>query len=147
MFHLLSRFLALVSSINATVVDSRKEWTKKSFRSLTTFGDSYTDESRLAYFASNRGTAPPQGWAEPLNSHTSTRGCVWPRYLSWCSGLNVYNIRSYLLSGCLCSKESLARSEWCRLPKCRYATDHSAWRRHSAISRCPELPAGCVLNR
>src|ERR1700760_4484440 len=41
-------------------------WSLKDFKALVTFGDSYTDESRAAYFASNLGKAPPTGWVEPI---------------------------------------------------------------------------------
>lgn len=40
-------------------------WNLKKFTSLVAFGDSYTDESRLGYFGSHNGMAPPVGWVEP----------------------------------------------------------------------------------
>lgn len=42
------------------------KWKLKKFKSLVTFGDSYTDESRFGYFASNNGSAPPVGWVDPV---------------------------------------------------------------------------------
>jgi hypothetical protein len=45
---------------------SRSEaWSLKKFTSLVAFGDSYTDDSRLGYFASHNGSAPPVGWVNP----------------------------------------------------------------------------------
>lgn len=41
------------------------DWSLKKFTSLVAFGDSYTDDSRLGYFASNNGSAPPVGWVNP----------------------------------------------------------------------------------
>jgi hypothetical protein len=34
------------------------------FKTLVTFGDSYTDENRLGYFGSHNGSAPPVAWDE-----------------------------------------------------------------------------------
>lgn len=36
------------------------------FKTLVTFGDSYTDENRLGYFINNNGSAPPVGWQQPV---------------------------------------------------------------------------------
>lgn len=41
-------------------------WNLKQFTSLVVFGDSYSDDSRLAYFIENNGTAPPVGWVNPV---------------------------------------------------------------------------------
>lgn len=41
-------------------------WPLKNFTSLVAFGDSYTDDSRLGYFISNNGSAPPVGWVDPV---------------------------------------------------------------------------------
>lgn len=45
--------------------NSSDSWDLKNFTSFVVFGDSYTDESRLGYFASHNGSAPPVGWIEP----------------------------------------------------------------------------------
>jgi len=42
-----------------------EDWNLKKFTSLVAFGDSYTDDSRLGYFGSNNGSAPPVGWVNP----------------------------------------------------------------------------------
>jgi len=39
---------------------SQSCWDGK-FKTLVTFGDSYTDENRLGYFINNNGSAPPVG--------------------------------------------------------------------------------------
>lgn len=36
-------------------------WQSQNFKTLVTFGDSYTDENRLSYFGSHNGSAPPAG--------------------------------------------------------------------------------------
>jgi hypothetical protein len=45
------------------------KWDLDGFRSLVTFGDSYTDESRAWYFNDHGGTAPPPGWVGSVVSH------------------------------------------------------------------------------
>jgi len=45
-----------------------ENWCLKKFTSLVSFGDSYTDDSRLGYFGSNNGSAPPVGWVNPAVS-------------------------------------------------------------------------------
>lgn len=40
-------------------------WNLKKFTSLVAFGDSYTDDSRLGYFISHNGSAPPVGYDNP----------------------------------------------------------------------------------
>lgn len=47
---------------------SSSKWKLKKFKSLVTFGDSYTDESRFGYFYSHNGSAPPVGWVDPIVS-------------------------------------------------------------------------------
>jgi len=43
-------------------------WSIKNLKSVVTFGDSYTDETRVNYFTSHDGAAPPPGWVEPMVS-------------------------------------------------------------------------------
>jgi hypothetical protein len=49
-------------------VASASHWKSQQFKSIVTFGDSYTDESRLNYFSQHNGTAPPPGWVDPVVS-------------------------------------------------------------------------------
>ena len=44
-------------------------WEPDGFRSLVTFGDSYTDEARAWYFNDHGGAAPPTGWVGSVVSH------------------------------------------------------------------------------
>jgi hypothetical protein len=48
-----------------------EDWSLKKFTSLVAFGDSYTDDSRLGYFGSHNGSAPPVGWVNPAVSRTT----------------------------------------------------------------------------
>jgi hypothetical protein len=47
---------------------SADNWKSQQFKSLVTFGDSYTDESRLQYFEDYDGAPPPPTWVEPAVS-------------------------------------------------------------------------------
>lgn len=62
--------LVLLSQLAAATLSNHDEnsskWKLKKFKSLVTFGDSYTDESRFGYFASHNGSAPPVGWVDPV---------------------------------------------------------------------------------
>jgi hypothetical protein len=48
-------------------------WKEGKFKTLVTFGDSYTDENRLGYFIQNNGTAPPVGWEQPVVCNSSVK--------------------------------------------------------------------------
>ncbi|KAF1843374.1 carbohydrate esterase family 16 protein [Cucurbitaria berberidis CBS 394.84] len=85
-------------------------WREGKFKTLVTFGDSYTDENRLGYFINNNGSAPPVGWQQPVillafsNSYqglnTASGGLSWARYASIYSKATLYN---YAVSGAVCS--------------------------------------------
>jgi hypothetical protein len=62
----LSLLVALAASSVVPRGTPSNVWAGKIFESLVTFGDSYTDEQRVNYFALNNGTAPPVGWVEPI---------------------------------------------------------------------------------
>ncbi|EXJ81977.1 hypothetical protein A1O1_08044 [Capronia coronata CBS 617.96] len=61
--------------------ESTQPWSVSNFDSLITFGDSYTDESRLGWFINHNGTAPPAGSLSPENFVTASGGRTWPRYV------------------------------------------------------------------
>ena len=82
-------FVAILAAA-ATVVSSasvprgrhyQSVWQASNYRSLLTFGDSYTDENRLNYFGSNNGSAPPAGTFLPESFDTAGGGRTWPRYV------------------------------------------------------------------
>ncbi|KAK4997235.1 hypothetical protein LTR66_003320 [Elasticomyces elasticus] len=82
-------------------------WGLKAFTSLVTFGDSYTDESRLGYFGTHNGEAPPVGWVDPVSNSTANGGYSWARYVSWYTGAKLYN---YAVSGAVCSNDLTPRT-------------------------------------
>jgi hypothetical protein len=56
------RFLVANLAITIGFADkSPKQWKDGRFKTIVTFGDSYTDENRLGYFINNNGSAPPVG--------------------------------------------------------------------------------------
>lgn len=69
----LPRTLAiLLSALSAANAEKAHHWGPSEWKGLVTFGNSYTDDSRLGYFASNNGTAPPVGWKQPVVSLAAT---------------------------------------------------------------------------
>ncbi|KIW13062.1 hypothetical protein PV08_08249 [Exophiala spinifera] len=93
-----------------------KPWSVSKFHSLLTFGDSYTDESRLGYFIQNNGSAPPAGVLLPESNSTAGGGRTWPRYVvqytgstkngEWNPSMTLYN---YAVSGAVCSNKITPR--------------------------------------
>ncbi|CEJ84293.1 hypothetical protein VHEMI03436 [[Torrubiella] hemipterigena] len=67
---------------------------------LVTFGDSYTDESRLKYFIDHNGQAPPPGTLLPPSNQTSSGGKAWGRFVAEATGARYYN---YAVAGAMCS--------------------------------------------
>ena len=45
---------------------SYNSWNLRQLTSLVVFGGSYSDDSRLGYFITNNGNAPPVGWVDPV---------------------------------------------------------------------------------
>jgi phospholipase/lecithinase/hemolysin len=78
----------------------------KKFENLVTFGDSYTDESRLGYFINNNGSAPPAGTLLPASDSTASGGKAWGRYVAGLTGANYFN---YAVSGATCSNDIIER--------------------------------------
>lgn len=61
---LISVTLALATR-TAVAQTPNSKWNIQNMKTLVTFGDSYTDESRLNYFEDHKGEAPPVGWIAP----------------------------------------------------------------------------------
>jgi len=117
MFSLLLMFLLLSSLASSALLLPREgnrnnaPWSASRFRSLITFGDSYTDENRLLYFFL-QGFSPPPGTLLPESYLTPSGGRTWPRYVvqyigeeiegNFVPGLELYN---YAVSGAVCSNE------------------------------------------
>ncbi|KAH7359518.1 GDSL lipase/acylhydrolase family protein [Pyrenochaeta sp. MPI-SDFR-AT-0127] len=81
-------------------------WRDGKFKTLVTFGDSFTDENRLGYFINNKGSAPPVAWQQPVGLRTASGGLSWARYASIYSKASLYN---YAVSGAVCSNEVTPR--------------------------------------
>lgn len=101
----------------ASLPRGQSVWQASNFNSLVTFGDSYTDENRLNYFASHNGSAPPAGTYLPESFVTASGGKSWPRYVieyagsnsvtTWDPKMTLYN---YAVSGAVASNEITPRT-------------------------------------
>ncbi|KAF8423246.1 GDSL lipase/acylhydrolase family protein [Tirmania nivea] len=91
------------SSCNYTAKATKSGW--KDIQNLVSFGDSYTDESRLTYFGEHR-QAPPVGWKAPASNNTFSGGKSWARIAAESSGVELYN---YAVSGAACSNNLTPR--------------------------------------
>lgn len=96
---------------------SSSVWDVSNFDSLIVFGDSYSDESRLGYFISHNGSAPPPGTLLPESYNTASGGRTWPRYVVQYTGDAVNNqwtpqitLYDYAVSGAVCSNEITPRT-------------------------------------
>ncbi|KAK5111491.1 hypothetical protein LTR85_011838 [Meristemomyces frigidus] len=83
-----------------------QKWNLANFTSLVVFGDSYTDDSRLGYFITNDGNAPPVGWVDPVSYKAADGGRTWVEYVKQYTGANLYN---YAVSGAVCSNDITPR--------------------------------------
>ncbi|KAI2619877.1 carbohydrate esterase family 16 protein [Hypomontagnella submonticulosa] len=67
---------------------------------LIVFGDSYTDEGRLAYFLTHDYNPPPPGLYLPEANVTASGGKSWPQLASKKLGATTFN---YAVSGAVCT--------------------------------------------
>ncbi|PLB43269.1 GDSL lipase/acylhydrolase family protein [Aspergillus steynii IBT 23096] len=95
---LLAGILAL--TLDLTLARPSQGWGLRKFKSLVTFGDSYTDDSRLGYFINHNGSAPPVGWVQPESNSSSSGGYTWGHFVAQEANVNRYN---YAVSGAGCS--------------------------------------------
>ncbi|KAI9037140.1 SGNH/GDSL hydrolase family protein [Aspergillus affinis] len=102
--HLLA--VIVVLTLDLTLAQPSQNWGPRKFRSLVTFGDSYTDDSRLNYFGTHNGSAPPVGWVQPDSNSTATGGYNWGHFVAQAAHVNRYN---YAVSGAVCSNEITPR--------------------------------------
>ncbi|KAK7509276.1 GDSL lipase/acylhydrolase family protein [Phyllosticta citricarpa] len=101
----------LVSTVQAQTfpppaLPGTTSWDLKNFKSLVSFGNSYTDEGRLKYLEEHDGQVPPVGWIGPVRSDTYSGGQTWPRYVNYYTGANSYN---YAVGGAVCSNKQVTR--------------------------------------
>jgi len=97
--------IALLASSAAVYADTVSHWLPY-FDNLVTFGDSYTDESRLGYFTSHDGQAPPVGYLLPSSNSTPGGGTTWARFVSDNTGAMLYD---YAVSGAVCDNNIIFR--------------------------------------
>ncbi|KAI5778142.1 GDSL lipase/acylhydrolase family protein [Geopyxis carbonaria] len=100
-----STLLPLALSLASSTSAAAAGWGGRT-KNLITFGDSYTDESRLSYFFEHKGEAPPAGWVGPFSAKTASGGLSWARYAANSTKTTLYN---YAVSGAVCSNELTPR--------------------------------------
>lgn len=76
------------------------------FTNLIVFGDSYSDESRLSYFQTHDGSAPPPGLLLPPSNNTATGGFTWDRLVADATGAELFD---YAVSGAVISNKLTPR--------------------------------------
>jgi hypothetical protein len=79
---------------------------KSSFDVLVTFGDSYTDNGRLSYYAKNSGKAPPPGQLHTESLTTASGGLTWPQFVAKDADAKLLD---YAVSGATCSNKIVER--------------------------------------
>jgi phospholipase/lecithinase/hemolysin len=79
---------------------------KAAFKTLVTFGDSYTDNGRLGYYINNGGKAPPAGQYHPTTNTTATGGLSWAQFAAQGAGANLLD---YAVSGAVCNNKVVER--------------------------------------
>ncbi|EME38434.1 carbohydrate esterase family 16 protein [Dothistroma septosporum NZE10] len=104
---LLAAAVASAPSYHAPPQGASSCWDLKKLTTLVAFGDSYTDDSRLNYFSSHNGSAPPVGWTDEANYASASGGRPWPQYVKQYAGVNLYN---YAVSGAVCSNNVTPRT-------------------------------------
>ncbi|KAE8356133.1 hypothetical protein BDV28DRAFT_145477 [Aspergillus coremiiformis] len=82
-------------------------WGPKQFKNLVTFGDSYTDDTRLSYILTHNGSAPPVGWKQPITNNSASGGYTWGHYVAQATNSTRHN---YAVSGAVCSNKITPRA-------------------------------------
>lgn len=104
--------IAVSDAVPHPKIFEKRRWNVKNFKSMITFGDSYTDEGRYHYFFQHNKTYPPAG-----TFFRSSRGSRnWARYVvqytgssnaeQWEPQMTLYN---YAFGGSWCADEVIAR--------------------------------------
>ncbi|KAK7748618.1 hypothetical protein SLS53_000639 [Cytospora paraplurivora] len=96
--------VALIASILAATTGV--SCASRLFQNLVTFGDSYTDNGRLAYYIDNNGNPPPAGTLQQQSNVTSTGGYAWGQFVQQSTGAAYFD---YAISGATCSNEVISR--------------------------------------
>ncbi|KAL2024506.1 hypothetical protein VTK56DRAFT_7549 [Thermocarpiscus australiensis] len=98
---------AFLVGASAAVATGDQHWGGKAgFDTLVTFGDSYTDNGRLAYYINNGGNPPAPGHYHPVTNTTATGGLSWAQFAA--QGARA-SLMDYAISGATCSNKITAR--------------------------------------
>ncbi|KAL4991882.1 hypothetical protein BDW68DRAFT_184544 [Aspergillus falconensis] len=105
-FPRLQAVLPLVLNASAVLAHGGHHWGPEKWRTLITFGNSYTDDTRLQYFEGHHGNPPPVGWKEPVSNDTYSGGYNWGYFASQFANVTRFN---YAVSGAPCSNKITPR--------------------------------------
>ncbi|KAI2605282.1 carbohydrate esterase family 16 protein [Hypoxylon fragiforme] len=94
------RFPTLLVVIFASITGRCCGYRPAKIDNLIVFGDSYSDEGRLAYFFAHNNTAPPVGLYIPESNVTASGGKSWPQLASKKLGATTFN---YAVTGAVCT--------------------------------------------
>ncbi|RAH56722.1 GDSL lipase/acylhydrolase family protein [Aspergillus piperis CBS 112811] len=98
----------ILLGLEAALAESTQKWSIQDFKTLVTFGDSYTDDTRISYFINHNGSAPPVGWVEPITNQSASGGYIWGHFVHQYAHLSHrYN---YAVSGASCSNKITPRT-------------------------------------
>ncbi|KAF4921356.1 Acetylesterase [Colletotrichum viniferum] len=100
------QFFSIAALVSAAAAAAASQCGLKKLENLVTFGDSYTDEMRLSYFARNNGSAPPPGLRLGESNSTASGGYAWGRFVAKATNANYNN---YAVAGATCSNEIISR--------------------------------------
>ncbi|KAL2148478.1 hypothetical protein VTH82DRAFT_2032 [Thermothelomyces myriococcoides] len=76
------------------------------FKTLVTFGDSYTDNGRLGYYINHGGKAPPPGTMHDETTTTASGGLSWAQFAARDAGATLMD---YAVGGAVCSNKVVSR--------------------------------------
>ncbi|KAE8393090.1 hypothetical protein BDV23DRAFT_180970 [Aspergillus alliaceus] len=97
----------LAAALDIALTHRTQNWGPLEFKNLVTFGDSYTDDTRLSYFYAHNGSAPPVGWKQPETNESSSGGYTWGHYVGKAANITRHN---YAVSAAVCSNKITPRT-------------------------------------
>ncbi|KAL2158886.1 hypothetical protein VTH06DRAFT_2916 [Thermothelomyces fergusii] len=92
--------------VGASVAWAKSPKGHHNFKTLVTFGDSFTDNGRLGYYINHGGKAPPPGTMHDETTTTASGGLSWAQFAARDAGASLMD---YAVSGAVCSDKIVSR--------------------------------------
>ncbi|KAH8648463.1 hypothetical protein BX600DRAFT_389294 [Xylariales sp. PMI_506] len=89
-----------------TIDPAKSKCNSKKVENVISFGDSYTDEGRLAAYGAGNGSTPAPGTNTAGSNVTASGGYSWGHFATQILGAKYYD---YAISGAFCSNEIFSR--------------------------------------